>query len=840
MKYNPHEIEVKWQKFWEENNYFHCDEKSDKPKYYCLEMFPYPSGKIHMGHVRNYSIADVLAHFKRMQGYNVLHPIGWDAFGLPAENAAVQNGTHPAEWTYSNIADMRRQLKRLGFSYDWQRELATCDPEYYRWEQLFLIKFLEKGLLYRKNAFQNWCPNCHTVLANEQVEEGLCWRCESVVEQKELTQWFLRITDYADELLEDLDKLEGKWPERVITMQRNWIGKSVGAEIRFAIKDGAGVITVFTTRQDTIFGATFMSLAAAHPLLDELVSGTENEAELRSFITTILNAEKRAYNAENTEKRGMFTGRYCINPFTGALMPIWIADFVLSGYGTGAVMGVPAHDRRDFEFAQKYSLPIRVVIRPDETGGTDDAEAPAPEDLSAAYTDAGIMVNSGDFSGLHSEEGKLRIVEYLEKEGLGKRTVNRRLRDWNVSRQRYWGAPIPVVYCEHCGMVPEKEENLPVRLPLDVLTRPDGRSPLPDDPGFYRCACPRCGGEAGRETDTLDTFVESSWYFARYTDPRNSAEAFDKDKLAYWMPVDQYIGGVEHAILHLLYARFFVKALRDCGFIPETRVPDEPFADLLTQGMVLKDGRKMSKSKGNTVDPSEMTDKYGADTVRLFCLFAAPPERDFDWTESGIEGAFRFINRIWRLAIELAGKIPVVDACSSGPEEALLPAARALRRKEHAVVKKTGEDIAVRFQFNTAIASVMELVNLMYQVKDELVENGGGKKILGSALFTVLTLLFPFTPHICEELRLRLGSPLPLAERRRPVYSESALSLDMITIVVQVNGKLRGKIEIPAGEDAGTVKAAALAEAGVRKHIGGLAVKKVVYVPGKLVNVVAG
>ncbi|MDR1686021.1 MAG: leucine--tRNA ligase [Desulfovibrio sp.] len=834
MKYNPQEIEVKWQQFWEENKFFHCGETSDKPKYYCLEMFPYPSGKIHMGHVRNYAIADVLAHFKRMQGYNVLHPIGWDAFGLPAENAAVKSGTHPATWTYANIADMREQLKRLGFSYDWRRELTTCAPEYYRWEQLFLIKFLEKGLLFRKKAFQNWCPTCNTVLANEQVEDGLCWRCESAVEQKELTQWFLRITDYADELLEDLDTLEGKWPERVITMQRNWIGKSVGAEIRFAVQDGTGTITVFTTRQDTIYGATFMSLAAAHPLLDELVSGAANEAELRAFIAALLNADKREYSPEPSEKRGMFTGRYCVNPFTGDPMPIWIADFVLWGYGTGAVMGVPAHDQRDFEFARKYSLPVRVVIRPD------GMESLTPETMTAAVPEAGIMVNSGEFNGLHSEEGKLRIADYLEKNSLGKRTVTRRLRDWNVSRQRCWGTPIPAVYCDRCGIVPEKEENLPVTLPLDMPARPDGRSPLPDSPEFYRCACPRCGGEARRETDTLDTFVESSWYFARYTDPRNSAAAFDPDKVAYWMPVDHYIGGVEHAVMHLLYARFFFKALRDFGFIPKDRVPGEPFSKLLTQGMVLMGGRKMSKSKGNTVDPSEMIDKYGADTVRLFCLFAAPPERDFDWTESGIEGAFRFIGRLWRLAVGLAGSIPVVAACGAGPEHAVSPKARELRRKEHAVVKKAGEDIDVRFQFNTAIASVMELVNLMYLVKDDLADDEGGKIVLGSALFTVLTLLFPVTPHLCEELRLRLGSPFPLAESRRPVYSESALALDMMTIVVQVNGKLRGKIDVPTDEVEEVIKNAALADAGVRKHIGALAVKKVLYVPGRLVNVVAG
>ncbi len=829
MKYNPQEIEGKWQKIWEERGSFHCENASDKPKYYCLEMFPYPSGKIHMGHVRNYSIADVVAHFKRMQGFNVLHPIGWDAFGLPAENAAIQHDTHPAKWTYANIDNMRAQLKRLGFSYDWRREIATCDPEYYRWEQLFFIKFLEKGLLYRKKAPQNWCPKCNTVLANEQVVEGLCWRCDSVVEQKELTQWFLRITDYAEELLADLDTLEKGWPERVIAMQRNWIGKSIGAEIRFAVEGGGASIPVFTTRQDTVFGASFMSIAAAHPLLDELIAGTENEQAVRDFARKILNTDKRELSADSLEKEGMFTGRYCLNPFTGERMPIWVANFVLAEYGSGAVMGVPAHDQRDFEFARKYGLPIRVVIQPDSMPPLD------PASMNEAVPESGRMVNSGEFNGLDNEEGKIRIADRLEEQGLGKRTVNWRLRDWNVSRQRYWGAPIPVVYCDACGVVPEKEENLPVLLPLDVVTRKDGRSPLPDTPAFYECACPRCGGKARRETDTLDTFVESSWYFARYTDPNNSAAPFTPKALAYWMPVDQYIGGVEHAILHLLYARFFVKALRDFGYLEAS----EPFANLLTQGMVLMDGKKMSKSKGNTVDPTEMIARYGADTVRLFCLFAAPPERDFDWTESGIEGAFRFINRVWRLAAELIGKVPAQEPCSSTSEDASLPKARELRHKEHATVKKAGEDIAGKFQFNTAIAAVMELVNLAYLVKDELLGDEGGRKTLGSALSTTLCLLFPIAPHLCEELRQRMGSQSLMADRPWPVYSDSALAQDMMTIVLQVNGKLRSTLELSAGTDAEAIKAEALADANVRKHLEGLTIRKVVLVPGKLVNVVA-
>ena len=829
MKYNPQEIEDKWQQFWEERGSFHCENGGDKPKYYCLEMFPYPSGNIHMGHVRNYSIGDVVAHFKRMQGFNVLHPIGWDAFGLPAENAAIQHNTHPAKWTYANIDTMRAQLKRLGFSYDWRREFATCDPSYYRWEQLFFIKFLEKGLLYRKKAPQNWCPECHTVLANEQVVEGLCWRCDSEVEQKELAQWFLRITDYAEELLADLDSLEKGWPERVLTMQRNWIGKSIGAEIRFGVEGSDKYIPVFTTRQDTVFGASFMSIAAAYPLLDELIAGTEREQEVREFAEKILNTDKRELTSDTLEKEGIFTGRYCINPFSGERMSIWVANFVLAEYGTGAVMGVPAHDQRDFEFAKKYDLPIRVVIQPEDMAPLD------PATMTAAEPDSGIMVNSGEFNGLRNEEGKLRIADWLEEKDLGKRAVNWRLRDWNISRQRYWGAPIPVVYCDSCGVVPEKEENLPVLLPLDVATRQDGRSPLPDTPAFYETACPACGGKARRETDTLDTFVESSWYFARYTDPDNNEAPFTPEALAYWMPVDQYIGGVEHAILHLLYARFFVKALRDFGYMETS----EPFANLLTQGMVLMDGSKMSKSKGNTVDPTEMIAKYGADTVRLFCLFAAPPERDFDWTESGIEGAYRFVNRVWRLAMELADTVPALEPCAASEADATLQKARELRHKEHATVKKAGEDIAGRFQFNTAIAAVMELVNLMYLVKDELLPDAGGRKILGSALSTTLTLLFPITPHLCEELRQRLGFKTPMVEQPWPVYNEAALIQDMITIVLQVNGKLRGKLEIPSGTEEESIKAEALADASVQKHIAGLTIRKVVLVPGKLVNVVA-
>ena len=827
MKYDHQSIETRWQKKWEDSGIFQCDTEADKPKYYVLEMFPYPSGNIHMGHVRNYSIGDVVARFKRMQGFNVLHPMGWDAFGLPAENAAIKNGTHPAKWTFANIDNMRSQLKRLGYSYDWQREVATCTPEYYRWEQLFFLRFLEKGLVYRKKAAQNWCPKCHTVLANEQVIEGLCWRCDSAVEQKELTQWFLRITDYAEELLADLSKLENGWPERVLSMQRNWIGKSTGAEIRFALDGRDDSITVFTTRPDTIFGATFMSIAPEHPLVEELIDGKPQADDVRAFVERIRNMDRIDRQSDTLEKEGVFTGAYCVNPFTGRKMPIWVANFVLAEYGTGAVMAVPAHDQRDFEFARKYDLPMQVVIQP-------QGEALDPATMSAAWTEAGALVNSGTFDGLANEDVKQRIADDLETTGNGRRTINYRLRDWNISRQRYWGAPIPVIYCDACGVVPEKEENLPVVLPLDVKTHDDGRSPLPHTPAFYECTCPVCGGKARRETDTMDTFVESSWYFARYTDATNDKAPFTPDALRYWLPVDQYIGGVEHAILHLLYSRFFTKALRDCGFIEL----DEPFANLLTQGMVLMDGSKMSKSKGNVVDPTEMIARYGADTVRLFCLFAAPPERDFDWSESGIEGSYRFVGRVWRLVEELREHLLAVGACSSTAEDAKTPVARELRLKEHATVRKAGDDLNDRFQFNTAIAAVMELVNALYLAKDELVADESGRKVLSSAVSTVLTLLSPFTPHLSEELWALLGHTESVSTLPWPRWKEDALVRDTVTLVVQVNGKLRGKLDIPADASREEVETLALNEPNVLRYLEGVTVRKVVVIPGKLVNVV--
>ncbi|WP_296305102.1 leucine--tRNA ligase [uncultured Desulfovibrio sp.] len=832
-RYTPNEIELKWQARWQADNAFACSHHSDKPKYYCLEMFPYPSGNIHMGHVRNYSIGDVVARVKRMHGYNVLHPMGWDAFGLPAENAAIKHKTHPAKWTYANIDNMRAQLQRLGYSYDWSRETATCRPEYYRWEQEFFLRFLEKGLVYRKKAPQNWCPSCHTVLANEQVIDGLCWRCDSRVEQKDLTQWFLRITAYGDELLDDLVKLEGGWPERVLAMQRNWIGKSHGAAIAFALEKplpGKERIEVFTTRPDTVFGVSFLTLAPEHELVEHLIEGCEKADDVRAFVTRIRNMDRLERQSDVLEKEGIFTGAYVRHPFTGERVPLWLGNFVLADYGTGAVMGVPAHDQRDFEFARKYGLPIKVVISPKDASLD-------PATMPEAYTGEGVMIHSGDFDGMPNTDGKQAVARKLEADGNGRATTQFRLRDWNISRQRFWGAPIPVVYCETCGVVPEKRENLPITLPLDAQINEDGRSPLPQMDSFTRCTCPQCGGPARRETDTMDTFVESSWYFARYTSARKEDGPFDMEALRYWMPVDQYIGGVEHAILHLLYARFFTKALRDLGYFPPEL--EEPFSRLLTQGMVLKNGSKMSKSKGNIVAPSEMIDKYGADTVRLFCLFAAPPERDFDWSDSGIEGASRFLQRVWRLFVEEEGRFLPVRGCSATAADMLNDTARDLRRREHLTVKKAGEDMSRRFQFNTAIAAVMELVNAMYLAREKMGQEEGDRRVFSSAMASVLTLLSPITPHVCEELWERLGHTSSLQDEPWPVWDEAALQQDSVTIALQVNGKLRGTIDVPAQADKAALEAAARDDAAVQRHTAGLTIRKVIVVPGKLVNIVA-
>ncbi|GAB1408928.1 leucine--tRNA ligase [Desulfovibrionales bacterium] len=824
--YDCKALEKKWQQYWLDNGCFRTNDASDKDKYYVLEMFPYPSGRIHMGHVRNYSIGDVVARYKRMRGLNVFHPMGWDAFGLPAENAAIKNKTHPAKWTYENIANMRSQLQSLGYSYDWEREIATCHPKYYRWEQEFFLKFLEKGLAYRKKAPVNWCPSCHTVLANEQVEEGLCWRCDSEVQQKELSQWFLRITDYAEELLADLDTLSAGWPERVLAMQRNWIGKSVGAEIDFALKDLEGSVTVFTTRPDTLYGATFMSLAPEHPLVTQLIQGTDKEHEVTAFVDRIAKMDRIVRTADDLEKEGVFTGRYCINPVSGREMPIYVANFVLMGYGTGAVMAVPAHDQRDFEFATKYQLPMQVVIQP-EGVALDSAT------LTQAHPEPGLLVHSGPFTGQANESAKAAIVDFLASQGKGKPTVNYRLRDWNISRQRYWGAPIPIIYCDTCGIVPVPLTDLPVELPLDVQVNPDGRSPLPECERFVHAPCPQCGKPARRETDTMDTFVESSWYFARYIAARNDDAAFSDQDIAYWLPVDQYIGGIEHAILHLLYSRFFIKALRDEGYLAHS----EPFQNLLTQGMVLLDGSKMSKSKGNVVDPDTMIAKYGADTVRLFCLFAAPPEKDLEWSDQGIEGTYRFLNRLWRLVDEMMAVLTPVGSCAA-IHSPLSDAEAELRRKEHDTVRRVGRDMDNKFQFNTAIAAMMELVNTLYATKDAVRTTAQGQRVLSSAISSLLLTLSPIAPHICEELWQRMGYARSLVTEPWPVFDPEALKTSEVTVVVQVNGKLRSQITVAADALADEIEKSALDDPNIQRHIEGKTIAKVIVIPGKLVNVV--
>lgn len=821
QKYTPNAIEQKWQNFWEEKSSYAVTEDKNKQKYYLLEMFPYPSGRIHMGHVRNYSIGDVIGRFKRMRGFNVLHPMGWDAFGMPAENAAIQNNSHPAKWTYENIDYMRVQLKKMGFSYDWSRELATCDLDYYRWEQKIFLDMFSKGLAYKKTSFVNWCPTCETVLANEQVEDGCCWRCSHDVKQKELDQWFFRITDYAEELLECTNQLSG-WPERVLTMQRNWIGKSFGCEIDFPLESGEGAIKVFTTRQDTVFGATFMSLAPEHPLAHKLTTQDRKES-VDAFIEKVQKTERIKRTSEDFEKEGVFTGSYCINPLTNAKMPIYLANFVLMDYGTGAVMAVPTHDQRDFDFAAKYDLPLRVVIQP--AGEVLDSVS-----MSAAFTEAGILTNSGQFDGMPSDTAKEAIADYLQSVGIGKKTVNFRLRDWGISRQRYWGNPIPVIYCDSCGVVPVPESDLPVKLPMDVEFTGEGGSPLAKLDSFIQVPCPKCKQPARRETDTMDTFVQSSWYFLRYCCPDFKMGPLDRERTDYWMSVDQYIGGIEHAVLHLLYARFFTKVLRDLGYIN----CDEPFTNLLTQGMVIKDGAKMSKSKGNVVDPNALIDKYGADTARLFSLFAAPPEKDLDWSDQGVDGTYRFLNRVWRLVhdrLELVKKSGPVNTDQLTAEE------KNLRRVVHKTIKKVTEDIEERFHFNTAIAAVMELLNAL-QASD--LKTAQSVPVMKEALESIVLLLAPFVPHITEELWQQLGNTTVVSETAWPEYDREAVVDEEVLVVVQVNGKLRAKITVAAGSNEETLKMLALADDKIKPFLEGVQVRKVICVPGKLVNIVVG
>ncbi len=821
QKYTPKEIEQKWQSVWENEKTFKVSVDGNKKKYYLLEMFPYPSGRIHMGHVRNYSIGDVIGRFKRMRGFNVMHPMGWDAFGMPAENAAIQNKSHPATWTYENIAYMRNQIKKLGFSYDWDRELATCDVDYYRWEQKLFLEMFAKGLAYKKTSYVNWCPKCETVLANEQVEDGGCWRCNSDVNQKELDQWFFRITDYAEELLDNTYKLPG-WPERVLVMQRNWIGKSYGCEIDFPVENSTESIRVFTTRQDTLFGATFMSLAPEHPRALDLATPDRRNVVI-AFIDKIRKTDRIKRTADDFEKEGVFTGSYCINPLTGARMPIFLANFVLMDYGTGAVMAVPTHDQRDFEFAKKYDLPLKIVIQP--AGILLD-----PESMTEAFTEPGIMTNSGRFDGLQSDDAKEAIADFLQNEGKGAKTVNFRLRDWGISRQRYWGNPIPVVYCDSCGVVPVPEKDLPVILPKDVAFSGEGGSPLARMESFVGCSCPVCGKAARRETDTMDTFVQSSWYFLRYCCPDFKKDILDRDSVDYWMSVDQYIGGIEHAVLHLLYARFFTKVLRDLGHISA----DEPFVNLLTQGMVIKDGAKMSKSKGNVVDPDALISKYGADTARLFSLFAAPPEKDLDWNDQGVEGSFRFLSRIWKLVLdrlEMIRNAGPLDPGSLSADE------RALRRAVHKTIRKVTEDLEERFHFNTAIASVMELLNILQSAE---LASPHFPAVIKEALQSVILLMAPFVPHITEELWQRLGNPAPLTQTAWPDYDPAAVIDEELLVVVQVNGKLRSKITVAVGTGEDELKSLALSDEKVAQFIGGLTVRKVICVPGKLVNIVVG
>ncbi|MGE5371451.1 MAG: leucine--tRNA ligase [Solirubrobacterales bacterium] len=818
-RYEAKTIEARWQQHWEENKPFRVAEDTGKPKYYDLEMFPYPSGNLHMGHVRNYSIGDVVARFKAMRGYNVLHPMGWDAFGLPAENAAIKHGIPPAKWTYANIENMKRQLKSLGISYDWDREIATCTPEYYKFTQWLFLKLYHMGLAYKKQAAVNWCPSCATVLANEQVVDGACERCDTLVERKNLEQWFFKTTDYAERLLVDLDKLPG-WPEKVKIMQRNWIGRSEGCQFRLKVKNSDAEIPVFTTRPDTVFGVTYMVLAPEHPLVKTISRGTDQEAAVDAFVDRMKYQNEMSRTSTEAVKEGVFTGAYAANPMNGEEVPIWIANYVLMEYGTGAIMAVPAHDQRDFEFAKKYDLPIRLVIQ--------KADGALSDDLKEAYAGEGTMVNSGKFNGLTIEEGKSAVIKFMEANQIGSGTVNYRLRDWLISRQRYWGAPIPVVYCEECGAVPVPEADLPVILPENVDFLPTGESPLKHVKSFVEAICPNCGKPGRRETDTMDTFVCSSWYFLRYASPRLTDAAFDKQAADYWMPVDQYIGGVEHAILHLMYARFFTKALFDAGMVS----CEEPFTNLLTQGMVLKDGAKMSKTKGNVVSPEEIIDTYGADTARLFILFASPPERDLEWNDQAVEGCYRFLNRVWRLAYELQ---QTLENAPAGSHAELSAADREIRYRLHFTIRKVTEDIEKRFNFNTAISSIMELVNALYQYK----ESGSlNPSVVKESLEILILLLAPFAPHIAEELWQSAGLSGSVHTQVWPGWEESALVQDTVEIVVQLNGKVRERICVAPDIAKEALEAEVLALPKMIEQLEGKTVAKVIIVPGKLVNVV--
>lgn len=824
-KYAPHDIEAKWQKYWEENKTFKVEMDKDKPKSYVLEMFPYPSGNLHMGHVRNYSIGDVIARFRTMKGFNVLHPMGWDSFGMPAENAAIKHNIPPKKWTLENIANMTRQLKALGLSYDWDREVTTCKEDYYKWTQWFFELFYKRGLAVKKESAVNWCDTCNTVLANEQVIDGKCWRCDHEVVKKDLSQWFFKITDYADELLKNLDLLPG-WPERVKTMQHNWIGRSEGLEFSFEIPALNDTVAVYTTRPDTAYGVTFMALAAEHPLIKKICENNPKADEINAFCERVRNQSEIERTSSESEKEGVFTGVYCINPFTGRKVEIWVTNYVLYDYGTGAVMGVPTGDQRDWMFADKYGIEKIVTICP-------IGKELKLEEMTCAYEEKeGMLVNSGEFTGMEMHKAMSAIMDKAEAEGFGKRRVNYRLRDWLISRQRYWGAPIPIIYCPHCGEVLVPEDQLPVRLPEDVSFNAGAKSPLATSEEFVHCKCPKCGADATRETDTMDTFLCSSWYYLRYTDAHNDKMPFDKELNNYWGPVDQYIGGIEHAILHLLYSRFFVKVLRDAGLVDY----DEPFSNLLTQGMVIKDGAKMSKSLGNVVSPEEILSKYGADTARLFILFAAPPERELEWSDQGVEGSFRFLNRIWRIvqAFEavLAQKVTEYDHSN------LSEADKDLRRVLHSSIKKVTNDIETRFNFNTAISTMMELVNALYAYKEAAKEPNAG--LVYEAISDLIKMMSPFVPHITEELwRGAIDANSSVHEQSWPECDEEALKVDNVEIVLQVNGKVRGRLTVPAEATKEELEKIAMADANVQAHIGDATVRKVICVPGRLVNIVA-
>jgi leucyl-tRNA synthetase len=819
-KYDFKSVEARWQQKWEHEDTNKVTEDDTREKYYVLEMFPYPSGRIHMGHVRNYSIGDVVARYKRLRGFNVLHPMGWDAFGLPAENAAQKHNTHPARWTYENIDYMRAQLKQLGLSYDWNRELATCHEDYYKWEQKLFIEMYDKDLVYQRTTTVNWCETCQTVLANEQVIDGACWRCDDSVEPRNMNGWFFKITNYAEELLADLQTLDG-WPEKVATMQSNWIGKSSGLACDFKIQESEKSISIFTTRPDTIFGVTFMSVAPEHRLIEELIGGTENEQSVRDFIKTIQEQRQRQNIDEEQEKKGVFTGRFCINPFNGQSIPVYVANFVLAEYGTGAVMAVPAHDQRDFEFARKYNLPITPVVIP-------EGETLDPEAMEEASTTPGTLINSGQFNDMKSLKAQAAIIAHAESHRFGSAHTTYRLRDWGISRQRYWGTPIPMIHCDSCGIQPVALEDLPVKLPEDLNTSNNECAPLSQRPDFISTFCPSCGKNAARETDTMDTFVESSWYFARFTCPDATDTPLNKKQSRYWLPVDQYIGGVEHAILHLLYSRFFVKVLRDLHYLDI----DEPFQNLLTQGMVIKDGAKMSKSKGNVVDPDDLIKQYGADTVRLFSLFAAPPERDLEWNAQGVEGSSRFLNKLYRFIVGFCES----DICAD--QNADSRANTALNRKMHQTIRKVTHDIETNFHFNTAISAVMELLNTLVSVGDQSKDESASTENIRQAIKTILLLLFPMVPHFCSEMWTVMNLSGRPEDHQWPSFDEEIAKEDLLTVVLQVNGKVRSRIQVTADIEDSTLEEYALEDDNVRRFMSGKSVKKIIVIKKKLVNIV--